>query len=215
MTFQGLSMHKRYVSFGDVEKGQVINMKLVTSAYNQIKQDVFQAKYKPNELITEKQIMEKYGISKVTSGEALHRLCSEGHLTNYPRSGYMVTVLTAREMQQLRRTRIVLESLVLSIICEEASDEAIDSLNNVFSIEPDQTISASNFRFHMALVTLTNDAFLINTLEMLLGALTRVDQYVSPDYRALWQDHHKNIINALAARNLEKAQAALAEDLSQ
>ena len=70
-------------------------MRLSDKVYNELKSDdIFLAKYKPNVLIVESDIASKYGVSKVTVGEALHRLCGEGHLTSYPRSGYMVTVLT-------------------------------------------------------------------------------------------------------------------------
>ena len=61
-----------------------IFMKLTDSTYRKLRDEIFDAKYKPNELITERQIAEKYGVSKLTAGEVLHRLCAEGHLTSYP-----------------------------------------------------------------------------------------------------------------------------------
>ena len=192
-------------------------MKLIENVYRQIKMDVFQAKYKPNELITERQIAEKYGISKVTAGEALHRLCAEGHLTSYPRSGYMVTMLTPREMEQLKRMRIVVESLVVDIICAEASDDAIRSLYGeiVQTFDEGDNASESNSNFHMCLARLTDDKYAISLMETLLGSASRVEQYVIPEKRDAWQNYHRGIVDALMARNAAVAKARLIEDINQ
>ncbi|MCL2006448.1 MAG: GntR family transcriptional regulator [Treponema sp.] len=192
-------------------------MNLTTAAYMSIKQDLFQAKYKPNELITEKQISEKYSISKLTASASLHRLCSEGHLTSYPRSGYMVTSLSSREMVNIKRMRVALESLVLEIIFEEANDSGIESLyaniNNEFSVEASAAVS--NFTFHMNLAKLTNDKTLINLIENLLGSVTRIEQHISPQMHTIWQGYHKAIIDALVAHDIQTAKEYLLKDLNQ
>ena len=192
-------------------------MKLIDNVYSQMKADVFQAKYKPNELIVERDIAAKYGISKVTAGEVLHRLCNEGHLTSYPRSGYMVTMLTPREMEQLKRMRIVVESLTVEIVCAEASDEAIRSLNDC--IRPDfaaeDSASTLNSVFHMALARLPEDKYVISLTESLLGSASRVEQYVTQDRLSGWQDCHATLVEALLARDLAAAKATLIEDINQ
>lgn len=192
-------------------------MKLIDKVYSQMKADVFRAMYKPNELIVERDIAEKYGVSKVTAGEVLHRLCNEGHLTSYPRSGYMVTMLTPREMEQLKRMRIVVESLTLDIVCAEASDEAIGSLSGY--IRPDfgaeDSASTLNSMFHMALARLTEDKYVISLTESLLGSASRVEQYVAPDRLAGWQEYHGKLVDALKARDLAAAKALLIEDINQ
>jgi DNA-binding GntR family transcriptional regulator len=182
-----------------------------------IKQDIFGAKYKPNELITEKQISEKYGISKVTASAALHRLCAEGHLTNYPRSGYMVTMLSAREMQNLSRLRLAVESLVLDIICDEANDADIKSLydNIVDKFTDEASASAINFGFHMSLARLTDDKIVINLVENLLGCISRIEQPISPEKHKLWQNYHRTIVDALLARDFNTAKDYLVKDLNQ
>ena len=192
-------------------------MKLIDKVYSQMKADVFQAKYKPNELIVERDIAAKYGISKVTAGEALHRLCNEGHLTSYPRSGYMVTMLTPREMEQLKRMRIVVESLTLEIVVAEASDEAIRSLEHY--IRPDfgekDSASTLNSLFHMALARLTQDKYVVSLTESLLGSASRVEQYVATDRLSGWQDYHVHLVSQLLKRDIDGAKATLAEDINQ
>ena len=192
-------------------------MKLTDSIYVQLRDEIFSAKYKPNELITERQIAEKYGTSKLTAGEVLQRLCTAGHLTSYPRSGYMVTVLTPVEIRQLNRIRTVIESLVLEIVCAECSGEEIRSLRQL--IDPQHTQERSfaeqNRRFHMGLAELTHDRFIISTLMEILGSLSRVEQNVSSLFVDSWQDEHRHIVDALARRDIAAAKQALLADLDQ
>lgn len=192
-------------------------MKLTDTIYIKLRDEIFNARYKPNELITERQIAEKYGTSKLTAGEVLQRLCSEGHLTSYPRSGYMVTVLTPLETRQLSRIRAAIEGLVLEIICKECSDEDIRSLHLLLEMPQGQEIGMSeqNRRFHMGLAELTHDRFVISTLRDILGSLSRVEQNVSGLYGDLWQNEHIRILDALTRRDLAAAKEALAADLAQ
>ena len=190
-------------------------MRLTDTVYRKLREEIFNAKYKPNVLITERQIAEKYGVSKLTAGEVLHRLCSEGHLTSYPRSGYMVTTLTPTEVLQLGRIRFALESLVLETLCSGVSDDEIRGLRR-YIIENPETNSnstASNNRFHMAMALLTSDHFLVSMLQDVLGSLSRVEQVIPIERKHNWQDYHEEILNALLARNLDKAIEYLEKDI--
>ena len=192
-------------------------MKLTESTYLALRDDIFNARYKPNELITERQIAEKYGVSKLTAGEVLHRLCFEGHLTSYPRSGYMVTMLTPKEIGQIERIRFAMESLVLETICESVSDEDIQGLYRyiVDAPEKDEHFTATNTKFHLALAQLSQDRFLIKHMQDLLGSLSRVEQSISDINRKTWQDEHVAILEALSRRDLEAAKQHLKVDLDQ
>ncbi len=192
-------------------------MKLIDEVYLQMKRDVFRAMYKPNEFIVERDIAEKYGVSKVTAGEVLHRLCAEGHLTGYPRSGYMVTTLSPTEMEQLKRLRVAVESLALEIVNGEASEEAVRSLYAMIKEDFSEADSASvsNSEFHMALARLTNDRHIVSLIESLLGSASRVEQRVTPEKHPRWQDCHKAIVDALLSRDVAEAKRRLLEDINQ
>jgi DNA-binding GntR family transcriptional regulator len=192
-------------------------MRKTDMVYEQLKQDVFQAKYKPNIFITEQQIADKYGVSKLTAGDALHRLCAEGHLTSYPRSGYMVTNLTPQEAESLKRLRVTVESLVIEIICEEAAKDAIRTLYKdiIDEFEDDCSATDISFRFHMNMARLTNDRLLIKIVESTLGTALRLEQSISTDAIENWQDYHKAIVDALMERDAATAKAHLVSDINQ
>ena len=65
----------------------------------------------------------------------------------------MVTVLTAKEISQLKRIRVALETIALESICEDASDNEIRSLRRYIVEHPetDKNPTASNTSFHLAL----------------------------------------------------------------
>ena len=192
-------------------------MQRIDEVYESLKERVFQAEFKPNEMITEREICERYGVSHVTAGEALHRLCHEGHLTAYPRTGYMVTALTPADMARLKRLRMVLETLVVRVLCQECAEEQLQGLYQLIADDPSEVErpSAANRRFHTGLARLTGDLYLINAVENVLGAASRVEQCVSPEKQSTWQDCHKGIVDALCARDAELAVARLTEDLNQ
>ena len=192
-------------------------MQRIDEVYESLKERVFQAEFKPNEMITEREICERYGVSRVTAGEALHRLCHEGHLTAYPRTGYMVTALTPTDMTRLKRLRMALETLAVRVLCEECPEEQLYSLYELIAEDPGEVErpSAANRRFHAGLARLTNDPYLISAIENVLGAASRVEQYVSPEKQSSWQDCHKGIVDALCARDAELAVNRLTEDLNQ
>lgn len=192
-------------------------MKLTESTYEALRRDIFNAAYKPNELITERQIAEKYQVSKLTAGEVLHRLCAEGHLTSYPRSGYMVTMLTPREIEQIKEIRYALESIALETICRSASDEEIAGLRAYIVTNPSQepNFMETNTRFHLALVALANNAFLLKMVQDLVGTLSRVEQHIPKALQDTWQEEHLMILQALAQRDVEQAKRCLKLDLDQ
>ena len=192
-------------------------MQRIDEVYENLRERVFQAEFKPNEMITEREICACYGVSRVTAGEALHRLCHEGHLTAYPRTGYMVTALTPADMTRLKRLRMALETLVVRVLCTECQDEQLRSLYGLIAEDPNtvERPSAANRRFHVGLARLTSDPYLIDAVENVLGAASRVEQYVSPEKQATWQDCHKGIVDALCARDAELAVRLMTEDLNQ
>lgn len=194
-------------------------MQLTDKVYISLKQDVFNAKYKPNTLIKEKEIAEKYEVSRLTAREALHRLCADGHLVSYPRSGYMISILSPEEINQIIKLRKVVEPLMVEIACSEASGEAIRSLRKHLheANEPGRTSEdalASNREFHLAIAEITGNRYLYSMMDDLLGTLSRMD-FSFTSKSTTWTDYHVAIVEALEARNTEKAKELILQDISQ
>ena len=65
--------------------------------------------YKPNQIINEQELVQKFGCSKTPIREALVTLCNEGILRSFPRFGYQVVSVSREEAQNILDFRLVLE----------------------------------------------------------------------------------------------------------
>lgn len=66
-----------------------------------LREDIINWVYEENDMITEAEISEKFGVSKTPSREALNYLCMEGFLDKIPIKGYLVRGLSVAELQSL------------------------------------------------------------------------------------------------------------------
>ena len=62
-----------------------------------LREDIINWVYEENDMITEAEISEKFGVSKTPSREALNYLCMEGFLDKIPNKGYLVRGLSVAE----------------------------------------------------------------------------------------------------------------------
>ena len=83
---------------------------LKTEIYDSILKDIIEGNYKQNEIINEKQLIEKYGVSKSPIRDALIELCSEGVLISHPRYGYEVVRINEKEIRDIVNFRIMIET---------------------------------------------------------------------------------------------------------
>ena len=69
--------------------------------YRGIYEAVTNGEYKSNDILTENQMIEKFGVSKSPVREALVELCKDGVLINIPRMGYQVRAVTLKEIMDI------------------------------------------------------------------------------------------------------------------
>ncbi len=77
--------------------------------YEGIMKDILDGVYQANDIINERTIMEKYGVSKTPVREALVQLCSEEVLNNIPRFGYQLTAILPSQIIEIIEYRKVIE----------------------------------------------------------------------------------------------------------
>ena len=66
------------------------NIKLKDQIYENILNEIIDGNYRQNDIITERELIEKYGVSKSPVREALVELCNEKILESRPRMGYQI-----------------------------------------------------------------------------------------------------------------------------
>lgn len=187
-------------------------MTLAQKVYESIQEDILLGRYRMNEFLVEAEIAGKYGVSKGTASEALHRLCLEGQLTSYPRKGYLLTIVTEEEFAMLSRLRIVLERLVIQILMSEKTEEERGALCGRLR-QLDSEEQGANMRFHMKLAEATGDKFLVSTLYCTLSAQARSERYVAAIGRRSPSNCHERLLLALESGDAAKAEEWLLEDI--
>ena len=182
---------------------------------NAVRLEITSGVYQSDTLITEIVVSEKYGVSKTTAREALNQLCAEGLLEKIPHKGYLLKRYSAVDLENLIQFRYILEINAVEIAIQVASNQDIARLRKMCDqydeLSEEEAINqyiALNRQFHIALSSLAKNPFitaaLANTLDQLKLALS-VDVAENPG--AVKLVDHKEIVEAIAQRNVEQARA--------
>lgn len=182
---------------------------------NAVRLEITSGVYQSDTLITEIVVSEKYGVSKTPAREALNQLCAEGLLEKIPHKGYLLKRYSAVDLENLIQFRYILEINAVEIAIQVASNQDIARLRKMCDqydeLSEEEAINqyvALNRQFHIALSSLAKNPFitaaLANTLDQLKLALS-VDVAENPG--AVKLVDHKEIVEAIAQRNVEQARA--------
>lgn len=208
---------------------------LTERVYHEIKRDLMLRKLPSNELFSEQLLADRYHCSRTPAREAAGRLTAEGFLKKYPSKGYIVRLPTEREINEMRYCCYVLEVAALRQSFHNAYVEEYRSLYELIDREYNDPDIAyfSNMTFHYELAKLSGNATILAYIEQLYGLTIRGEQ--APIYRGnayldeklpqkvdiqnissnmlAEKEHHRKIVDALVARNLEDAVRYLCQDI--
>ena len=76
-------------------------------------QDIIDGRYSSNDIITEKELIERFNVSKSPVRDALIELCANEVLKNIPRYGYQIVHIGREKMHEMMEFRFILESYCL------------------------------------------------------------------------------------------------------
>ena len=155
------------------------------------------------ENISEDRVASWLGVSRTPVREAISRLEQEGLVHTIPRRGAFVTRKTRAQLHEMIFVWAALESMAARIATEQASDEQIGRLREMFTtFDEEHTPSArideysdTNIRFHQEIVRLGGNALL---QEMAEGLFI----------------HMRAIRNAIADGDVSATQAAVGAHLA-
>lgn len=191
----------------------------VEGVYRDIEEGIF----KPNDIITEGEIIERYSMSKSPVREALIELCKDGVLKSIPRVGYQVVQISLKEILDLLELRIDVETANMRRLVPKITEEDLALLRGLDTIvkENHERMVAvhwdRNTDFHLKLCELGGNAYLCQVIET---ALRRSCQYIAQYFQAAWKKDmesnsyfHKAILDAMEAKDTERAVEMLQKDI--
>ena len=188
---------------------------------NELRNDIINWNYNENDMITEAEISQKFGVSKTPSREALNYLCMEGFLEKIPNKGYLVKGISVMELQSLFQYRGILEKACAEMAIQYATADELRFLQelteeHVKKAEGStyQEYSEMNMDFHMSVAYLSRNRYLVSALENVLNNLRRVfvREWKSSGAKALLEAHME-LVEVRIKRDVEQAKQYVAREL--
>ncbi len=208
--------------------GRVAPVSLTSDCYHQIKQAILRLDFLPGTPLVEAQLAAQLGTSKSPIREALLRLAAEQLvLTNHGRS-CVVAGLTIAKIQEWYHLRRILEPASLADVVDHMTSLAIASLRD--AIEATRIAHAEadlhgfvqgSESFHARLIELNPNRTLVEFVTSLFEHIrrVRVALYRFDRPRQIEEgighgiERHTAVVDALAERDLERAQEMLRHDI--
>jgi len=180
--------------------------------YDCIRRDILGGSFLPGDLLREKELAARYGVSKTPVREALSLLAQEEMVKAVPRAGYMVKQLTLRDLQEVHQLRITLESMAARLAAENITDEELSKLEGLTATsDPDEAL-LFNHRFHSVVARASGNSRLAKMIEQLLDD---TDRWAALEVvrltPAVLLIGHQAELEALRTRNPDTAEAAMRE----
>lgn len=193
-------------------------------AYQQLKDAIISGDLSPGEIYTLTDFSERTQISSTPTREALLSLESEGLVDPIPRTGYMITPITIRDVLELFHLRKILEGEAIMLASEHITTEIIKLLeknNRTESLleagmaqesDEENYISAYqlNTEFHMIIAHASGNM----RLEKLIGRLlVEMERVFARDPLVAYPQQHIAIIEALKKHDAEAANKAMIDHI--
>jgi len=188
--------------------------------YEQLRDKIISAEILPGETISLRELAHKFGVSLMPVREALWQLESERIIVIESNKCIRVNTLTAKEMEEALRLRLLLESTAAERACDLRPGDAPGRLRQLVqsmkaAVDRPKIFNRRNTQFHFSIYALADSPLL---LEMIERIWARVGPYVYT-YAILAQDnskvlrHHEKMVQGLEEKNKKKMTDALREDL--
>lgn len=208
----------------------MLKSKQAGSLKEQIYQKVFEGiicgEYKPNDILSEKSLVEKFAVSKSPVREALIELCNENILRSIPRYGYEVIRITDREVEEIREYRLLMECAAVERYWEMLTPQSCDRLQQMlmrdYGVDTPYDVFEHwerNSRFHLELMACFNNQYLYRSLKSAMRFLARA---YAQFYWDKWHQtqffstagYHKKMVDCIRRGDKQTALLYLKRDIS-
>ncbi len=170
--------------------------------------------YPPGARLLETELAEAFGVSRTPVREALRRLESQGVVTHEARKGAVVASLDYNQLGELYAVREVMEGLAARLAARFASPAEVQLLRDMIARDRRESdparLAAANKRFHRQLHLASHNRVLSQTLDPVRRSLALLSgtTFTAPERPDQSNDEHEAIVDAIAARDEDAADAA-------
>ncbi len=177
---------------------------------------------KPGDKINENVLCDIYGISRTPIREAILELSQKKMIDIYAKQGTYVSYIHTQDVQDFLSLRVLLESELMDIACEVATPADIDALKenvaiwaHLMSTGNISRIQQQDKLFHHYIYNMCNRHFWHDVIE---SCVSQFDRTVHLMFHCLdlglFLNDHIQIVDAIEARDSEKARSVIKDHLN-
>lgn len=192
-------------------------------AYQRLRQAILRGEIRPNERLIELDLADQLQISRTPIREVLQRLGSEGLIVRV-RRGWRVHEHTPDEIGEIYEVRVALEGYAARLATIRAQDDEIAEIRDIhLDPDSDEPLTARehlvevNDHFHAAIVQAAHNTRLLELARQSREYFFnyRIARLYSEGEAAASVQGHEEIVEALLARDGDRAEAAMRRHILQ
>jgi DNA-binding GntR family transcriptional regulator len=190
---------------------------------NRLRELIVRGDIAPGERLNERELTERFGISRTPLREAVKLLSAEGLVKLFPNRGAVVVVITRADVEDMFQLISALETLGGQLACERASDKDIaeisvmqSQLREYYEQGKVTDYFDSKQRIHQKMVECAGNRELMQAYRR-VAARIRCPRFNSNFPAPHWGEamsEDEEIFNALTQRNSERLKALLRAEIS-
>lgn len=189
-------------------------------AYSLILSAIDNGIYRPGDRLVESELAERFGVSRTPVREALQRLETQAMLKRDGRS-LIVATLDHNQLAELYTVRAELEALAARLAARHATPEEIRVLAGMAeedraALGDPQALSRANRRFHRQIHLASHNRYLVQQLDLVHRSMALMARttLAAEGRDSVTLQEHRDIVDAIAARDPERAEQALRRHIS-
>jgi len=195
---------------------------LAKQAYAQLHHEILTCFLAPGQVVSERELAHRYGISKTPIREALAKTCHDGLMHRLPGRGYMVAPITIKDIQELFDLRLILEVAAAERAAQNPMPDLIPQLKEMSDVsydleDPESHIHflKTNRDFHLTLAEAAGNRRLVVTLEELFNQMERLFHLglrLRDSSQEMVREHHE-VVDALEEGDIGSVRAVIARQI--
>lgn len=187
-----------------------------------IRDNIINLELHPGCMISEQDLADELGISRTPVHEALQEISKTKIIEIYPQKGSLVSLIDMKLVAEARFVRATLESAIAEMAAEMATPEDIQLLEENVNLQEfydkkqvnDKIMELDN-EFHKMLYKITDKMqtyYMVKTMNIHYDRFRELRLKTSPSKPII--EEHKQILEAISAKNGQKAKELLMTHLS-
>ncbi len=188
----------------------IIRRSLHDELVERLQRLIIEGELTPGEKVPEKELCERFNVSRTPMREALKVLANAGLVTLTPNRGSSVTAVTVEDLQEVFPVMGALEALSGELACEKITDEEIAAVRKLhqdmighYKAKRLPEYFKANEAIHSAILTAAqNDT--LSAQHNMLSTRVRRARYLANMTRERWEKavaEHEDILAALERRD--------------